>query len=127
METLMADVNWLAVCVGAAAAFLVGWFWYSDNLFGKKWREGIGVSETDNSPMMPAMVTQVVATFLLAWVIGLTETMQDLSLAILIALTIASIIKANGLFSQKSRYAIMVEAGFVLVMVVVMIATHAVL
>ena len=131
MENLITEltmnVNWLAVIVGAVLAYLLGWLWYSPVLFAKKWLEGIRIPVSDNTPMMPAMITQAVGTFLLAWVIGITETTNSIFTAGLIALTIAVIIKANGLFSQKSKYAIMVEAGFIIAMVVVMVATHAVL
>lgn len=127
MEALLMDVNWTAVIVGAVVAFLVGWVWYSDKMFAKGWQAGIKLDPNDQSPMMPAMIAQAVGTFLLAWVIGITETTNNLALAILIALTIAVIIKANGLFTQKSKYAIMTESGYILVMVIVMILTHAVL
>ena len=126
MELLL-DVNWLAIFVGTIVSFLVGWFWYSEKLFGKKWQEGIGIAVDDQTPMMHAMVTQLGATFLLAWVIAVTVTMNSLEFAALIAFTIAGIVKANGLFTQKSFYAIAVEVGFVLVMVVLMIGVHVVL
>ncbi len=63
------------------------------------------------------MLAQAVGTFLLAWVIGITATTDSLALAILIALTIAALVKANGFFTQKSKYAIMMESGYILVMV----------
>ena len=43
MGELTTGVSWLAVIVGAAVAFLVGWLWYSPKLFGPKWAEGVGV------------------------------------------------------------------------------------
>ena len=128
MEELLANVNWIAVVVGAVLAFVLGWLWYSPKMFGVKWAEGVGININDGSgPMMSAMIAQVVGTFLLAWVIGITATTDSLALAILIALTIATLIKANGLLTQKSKYAIMVESGFILAMAVVIILTHAVL
>lgn len=127
MEELFMNVNWVAVIVGAVLAYALGWLWYSPKLFGKKWMEGIGITPDHNEPMMPAMIAQAVGTFLLAWVIGLTETTDSILTAALIALTIAVLIKANGLFTTKSKYAIMVESGYAIAMVVVMILTHAVL
>ena len=126
MEELLTNMNWTATIVGAVAAFLLGWVWYSPTLFQKKWLEGVGIAPDDNSSMKHAMFAQIVGTFLLAWVIGITETTNSLSFAVLIALTIAVLIKANGLFSHKSKYAIMVESGFILAMVVVMIIAHAI-
>ena len=127
MEALVQDVNWLAVIVGAILAFMAGWLWYSDTLFGKKWRDGIGIAPNDQTSMMPAMMAQAIGTFLLAWVVGVTAVSDSLGLAVLVALTIAALIKANGFFTKKSRYAVTVETSYILVMVAIMIATHAVL
>lgn len=123
----MQDVNWLAVVVGAVLSFGLGWLWYSKSMFGDKWAAGSRVTMDASKPMVMALFAQAVVTFLLAWVIGITETTNSLSFAILIALTCAGLVKANGLWSQKSHYAVAVDAGFILVMAAVMIATHAVL
>lgn len=125
MEELLMGVNWTAVVVGFIAAFGLGWLWYSDHLFGKKWRDGIKIAPDDNSPMLPAMLAQAVGTFLLAWVIGIAETTNSLATAVLIALTISVLVKANGFFTQKSKFAIAVESGYILAMVAVMIVVHA--
>jgi hypothetical protein len=127
MEELMMNVNWVAVIVGAVLAYGLGALWYSDKMFGKKWRDGIGIAVDDQTPMAVAMISQAVGTFFLAWVIGVTATTDSLALAILVALTIATLIKANGLFAQKSKYSIMVESGFILAMVTLMILVHAVI
>lgn len=126
MESLILDVNWVAVIVGAVAAYLVGALWYSDKMFAPKWRSGIGTPAVPNMPMMPGMLTQAIGTFLLAWVIGITETTDSLYLAILITLTIATLIKANGFFGGKTKYAIFVETSFVIVMVIIMIIAQAI-
>jgi hypothetical protein len=39
MEEITANVNWLAVIVGAVLSFVLGWLWYSPKLFGTKWAE----------------------------------------------------------------------------------------
>ena len=67
--------------------------------------EGVGLTPEDkNKPgMMKGMIAQGVGTFLLAWVIGITETTDSLATAILIALTIAVLIKAGGFFSGKRQ------------------------
>ena len=123
----MMNVNWVAVIVGFVVAFGAGWLWYSDMMFGEEVRDGIGIAIDDQTPMAPAMISQAVGTFFLAWVIGITATTDSLMLAILIALTIAVLVKANGFFAQKSKYAIMVESSYILVMVVLMILVHAVI
>ena len=126
-EALTVNVNWLAVIVGAVVAYALGALWYSQAMFGTVWMKGAGLSEKDakGSMAMP-MIAQAVGTFGLAWVIGITETTNALGLAILIALTIAVLIKANGLFAHKSRATIAVESGFVIAMAVVMILAQAI-
>ena len=126
MEALTMGVNWLAVIVGFIAAFGLGWLWYSPILFYKKWAEGCRIDTNQPVyPMWQPMLAQVVGTFLLAWVVGITATTDSFILALFITAAIAVLIKANGLFGQKSAYAIMVESGYVLAMVAVMIIAQA--
>jgi hypothetical protein len=128
MDEITANVNWLAVIVGAVLAFLLGWLWYSPKLFGTKWAEGIGVQLGGaTAPPAAAMVAQAIGTFLLAWVVGVTAASNALFTFILVVLTIAVLIAAGGLFAGKSRYAIATESGFVIAMGVVMFAVQAVL
>ena len=126
MESILVGVNWTAVGFGTVLSFIAGALWYSDLMFGKPWRAGIGVSEDDQTPMWHAMVTQFGSTFLLAWAISVAIAASGIYFALLIGFTAAGLIKANGFFSQKSMYAVATEVGFVLVMVVVMIGVHAV-
>jgi len=125
MEEIIANVNWIAVIVGAVAAYGLGMLWYSPKMFGAKWMAGAGVSPDSKGPVRHAMVAQAVGTLLLAWVIGITAATDSILIAILIAITISVLIKANGLFGQKGKAAIMVEAGYVIAMVAVMIVAHA--
>ncbi len=125
MESLFFEVNWIAVGVGAVLAFLLGWLWYSPKLFGTKWAVGVGININDNSgPKAKAVFSQAIGTFLLSWVIGITATMDAIGLAVLIAVTIAVLIKANGLFAKKSRYAVVTESSFIIAMVFVMVLIH---
>jgi hypothetical protein len=126
MGELIIGVNWVAVIVGAVAAYALGAAWYSKALFGTRWIEGSRITPGAGS-MGHAMITQAVGTFLLAWLIGITARENMLLTAILIAVTIAALIKAGGLFGQKNMYVVVVESTFVLAMVFVMIVVHVVL
>ena len=122
MGELTVNVSWLAVIVGTAASFLLGWLWYSPKLFGTKWAEGVGVDLGAASGMpVGAMATQLIATFLLAWLVGITAGQNALLTIILIALAIIMFIVSNGLFAKKSSYAIGVEGGFIAAMTIIMI------
>ena len=128
METLLAGVNWQAVVAGGGVAFLLGWFWYSPKLFGTRWAADNNINTEDASgPMWQAMAAQIVATGLLAVTIGVTAKMEDLALAVLILITTAALMKANGLFVQKTKYVIMVDVLYLLLMGAIMIAAHALL
>ncbi len=121
MELILA-VNWLAVILSSAAAFMVGGLWYSPKMFQKKWMEGSHITDTQSGDhAKKAMSTQAIGTFLLAWVVGVIMMVGSHAVAIILSLAIAFLIKAGGHFSQKTCYATFVDAGFVLLMVLVMV------
>lgn len=127
MSELFDNVSWIGVIIGTVLSFLLGWLWYSPKLFGTGWAKGIGV-ELGAASSMPvaAMVTQLLATFLLAWIVGITAAQNALATAILIAIMVMLFIVSNGLFAKKSSYAIQVEAGFIAAMTVVMVVVQAI-
>lgn len=126
MSEITANVNWLAVGVGTLVAWVFGGLWYSPKMLGKKWAEGVGLSqEAAQSQPAKAMATQLLGTFLLAWVVAVTAANDALLTIILVGVTIATLLAAGGMFSRKSSYAIAAEAGYVIVMVVIMILVHA--
>jgi hypothetical protein len=128
MAELTEGVNWLAVITGTILSFILGWAWYSPMLFAKKWIEGVNVKPNPNAGMpVPAMIVQLLGTFLLAWLVGITAAHNALATIILVFITIIALIVANGLFVSKSNYAIATEAGFVAAMAVVMIAVQGIL
>lgn len=128
MGELAEGVNWLAVIIGAILSFILGWAWYSPMLFAKKWIEGVNVKPNPDAGMpVPAMIVQLLGTFLLAWLVGITAAQNALATIILVFITIIALIVANGLFVSKSNYAIATEAGFVAAMAVVMIAVQGIL
>lgn len=125
MEILIQDVNWIAVAVGAVLAYALGWLWYSPTLFGTKWAAGVGINTSDGSgPMGKAMLAQAAGTLLLAWFIGLAVSWDVLILAVFAVVTFAALNKAGGLFTQKSMYAIVVDAGYLFAMAAIMIAVQ---
>jgi len=120
-------VNWLAVGIGTALAFGLGMIWFSPLLFGKAWAKGShGISAPD-APPLAAMGMQLLGTFLLALVVGLTATTEALLSAIL-AISAAAVLQlASGLFSQKSTVAALIDGGFVVAMGIIMIGVQGLL
>ena len=128
MAELTTGVSWLAVIVGAVAAFLVGWLWYSPKLFGPKWAEGVGVKMGTASEMpVAAMVTQIVGLLLMSWFVGVTAVSSALLTVILATVAFTVLAYSGGLFTKKSSYARNVDAGYWLVSLVVMIVCQGLL
>lgn len=124
MEELTNNVNWLAVIVGFVASFLVGWLWYSNKLFGKKWAAAVGAEGKEKASSPIAMVFQAIGTFMLAWLVGITAAQNALLTIILVVLTFIALQVAGGLFSQKRGIAIAIDAGFVCTMALIMIISQ---
>lgn len=128
MEELSTEMNWLGVVAGTIIGFLIGWLWYSPILFGRKWAEGSGVElGTASSMPIAAMATQLISTFVLAILIGITASQNALTTAILILVTLAGFVMSMGLFVKKSTYAVAVDGSFIVVMGIVMIIIQAIL
>lgn len=128
MNEITAGVNWLAVGVGTVLGFLLGWLWYSPKLFGKAWATGVGLDLGSASGVpATAMTLQLLATFLLAWVVGVTAAQNALLTILLVIAMVAVLIAANGAFAKKSNQAISIEAGFVVAMSAVMIIVQGIL
>lgn len=121
----MPEVNWIAILVGTGAAFMVGFLWYG-KLFRTPWMLGSGLTEEDGQSVpVFALGAQLVGLFLLALVIGVTETTGALATAFLAILAAATLVVSGGAFSKKSPAAVGIEGGYVLVCGVLMILAQA--
>ena len=128
MTELTANVNWLAVIIGAVVAYVLGMFWFSPKLFGTKWTQGVGLDPKGPAkPPVAGIVVQAIGTFLLAWLVGVTAANNALATIILAALTLIALMAAGGLFTNKSSYAITAETTYAAVMVVIMIVVQGLL
>ncbi len=123
--TLLSQVNWLAVLAGTVAAFALGMVWFGQ-IFGKVWARGSHDIMPPATLPLAAMAVQLVGTFLMALLIGATETVQDLPTAVVAILAIAALQLGGSLFSQKSPAAALVDGCFVVAMGVLMIAAQAI-
>ena len=119
-------MNWLAVLAGTVAARALGMVWCGE-IFGRAWAAESHNVTPPVTPPLAAMAVQLVGTFLMALLIGVTETVQDLPTAVVAILGIAALQLGGSLFSQKSMGAALVDGGFVVAMGVVMIAAQALL
>jgi len=62
----MPEINWIAVCVAAIAAFAAGALWYSPLLFAVPWRRELGIPDDVDAqvPVARIMVSAFVLIFL---------------------------------------------------------------
>lgn len=128
MEALTTGISWWAVGISTVLSFMLGGLWYSPMLFGKKWAEGVGVDFGSGATQpVPALVLQLVGTFLLAWLIGLADAIDAYPAAVLIVLTMAVLLVAANLFSEHSLYSALVQGLFVVAMAVIMVLCNLVM
>lgn len=120
-------LNWAAVIAGTIASFALGMLWFSPKMFGKSWAEGSHNLQPPASPPIGAMVIQLIGTFVMALMVGLTETTQSIGAAFAGIAAIALIVAGMDLFSQKTGKATAIDAGFVVAMGILMIAAQALL
>jgi Protein of unknown function (DUF1761) len=122
MVEILNGVSWLAVIVGAVLSFVLGYFWYSPTLFGRKWAEGSGVkmNTADKMPML-AMVSQSIGLLLMSWFVGVTANTNALYTVILATVAFTVLGYSGNAFSGKSSYARLVDAGYWIGCLVIMI------
>lgn len=122
MSELTNGVSWIAVIVGAVAAFMLGWAWYSPKLFGTRWAEGLGVA-LGNASEMPvgAMVTQAIGLLLMSWFVGVTAANNALLTVILATVAFTLLGYSGGMFGKQNAYVRNVNAGYWIAALAVMI------
>ena len=125
MEAITTGISWWAVGLSTVLCFMLGGLWYSPILFGTKWAEGVGV-ETGPGAKQPvgALVSQLVGTFLLAWLMGLADAINAYPAAVLIVLTITVLLVAANLFAEHSLYSSLVQGLFVVAMAIIMVVCN---
>ncbi len=115
----LADLNWLAVVVSAAAFYALGALWYSV-LFGKAWAAEVGI-DMENPPktnMVKTMGGTFVLELVAAIVVGLLMMemgdgyLVGIHVGLLLGLGIASVMMGvNYLFEQRSLKLWLINAG----------------
>ena len=125
-------INLGELIVAALSTFVIGFFWYGDMLFGKKWRALSGVSEDQAGKGHMAMV--FILAFVLNFIIALflsvfTEIAMMLGsnalyaglLAVLVCLGfVATTFGVNFLFSRKPMKLYLIDVGYMVVSFFVM-------
>ena len=128
MGEITNGVSWLAVVAGAVLSFLLGYFWYSPTLFGVKWAEGSGVKmNTADKMPMGAMASQGVGLLLMSWFVGVTAQANALLTVILATVAFTVLAFSGNSFSGKSQYARLVDAGYWIACLIIMVICQGVI
>ena len=126
MIELTQDINWIAVATGTVLAFVAGWVWYSPLLFGDLWADGLDVNMANKVPIVP-MALQVVGLFLLSWFVGVTAAGEALLTLILGALAFLLLGFSGETFAGHPPAVRLINAGYWVLALVVMILVNAVI
>ena len=126
MVELTQNVNWMAVIVGALLAFFAGWAWYSPKLFGKRWAQSLAI-DLAGAPPVAAMMLQGLGLFLLSWFVAVTAASGALMTLLLGALAFVVLGYSGESFAGHTPAVRLINGGYWVLAVVVMILTNAAL
>lgn len=120
----IAGLNWLAVFLAAAAAFVIGAVWYSKKVFGNAWMMEVGLTEDAISRSNMTLTfggtfaLQFVAATALAFFLGSgSDWLIGLQAGLLVAICwIATAYGITYFFEQRSLRLYLINAGYYLVL-----------
>lgn len=124
MIDLTHNVNWLAVGVGAILAHGFGWIWYSPRVFGLKWAAAVGVEYNPKPPLAP-IALQFFGTLLMSWFVGIMAREGLLPTMLLMILALFLIDYAVETYADFATDVKLVNGGYWLLFILVLILTHA--
>ena len=130
----LADVNVLAVFVGALAAFAVGSVWYSSALFSKPWQRELGLKESPMSDPkakagLPMMLGADLALTLILGLglailmnlLGVESLGGGVAMGAFVAIFFSAVTTGiHYVFERRSLKLFLINAGYVLVMGIVL-------
>lgn len=125
--SLLADLNWIAIVVGAIVSFALGWLWYGP-LFGNAWMEELGKKPEDldggAKPFIISAVLVLITSFVMAVLVACLgiKTWSDgaiLGVAVGIGLVATSYF-SDASFSGKSNKLTAIESGYRVVYLIIL-------
>lgn len=118
----LSEINYWHVLISGVVAMVVGYIWYSDWLFGKRWRKETGIKmdkvtadEMQRSMLQGFVVTLVMVSFLYGVILasGTTEVWDAAWLAALLGLGFsATAIFMNNTYQKKSPVLSLIDSGY---------------
>jgi hypothetical protein len=124
MVELTSGINWSAVVAGASLSFLSGWLWYSPRFLGSRWASAVNVEYSKTLPVAP-MAMHFAGMVLLSWFVGVMAREGMLATTILLTIAVAVLGYAEDGYVKVRTDGKLINAGFWVVMVMVMVASQA--
>ena len=116
--------SYLAIFIAGIIPMLVGFVWYHEKLFGKRWRESLGLSQDDLRQGNMAMIFggAFLTAIFLAWKLnewsshvepGMSQFVHGFFHgAVGIGLPAAAVLVSNSLFQRNSLANILINAAY---------------
>ncbi len=126
VDTLMVNVSWLGIVVGALTLFVLGALWFTA-LFGRAYRRELGLAEPRDgeSPLPPgpafgrALLGQFIAGLIiaavLAWLIGNTSAGHGAVVGLAGGVLVAAALLQLHQFEGRSLRHLLITAGYMIV------------
>lgn len=116
----MPPVNFLAIIIATISRFIIGYFWYSDSLFNRRWMKEAGLSESQIKKANMAQVMgfsfilALIICFSLAMFIGPNANLAFGTFAGFMAgfSYVAASMGIRYLFEQRSMALFLINAGY---------------
>ncbi len=123
---IFAEANWMGIVLATLASFVLGFLWYHPGLFGRKWQEETGLSDSDLKETNMALIfgAAFVLTFIVMFVMDsmiiddLMAMADAVSVGLLIGFGIgAASLGINYAFARKSFVLWLIDAGYIVLMI----------
>ena len=131
-----ADINWVAIVVAAALSMVIGFIWYSLQVFGKPWMKEVGLSMKDigkgpGAGYALVTLTSLVQAYVLSHFVDYTNATTWVDGAVtgfwIWAGFVATAYTATYVFTKKTLRLWAIDAGYFLVLLLAQGAVLAVM
>lgn len=128
----LSGLNFAEILVAALSTFFVGFLWYGDFLFGKKWRELADISEEKAQSGHPAIIfggafvlSLIIAAALslfteIGMMLGSSAFYAGLMAVLLCFIFVATTFGINYLFARKPLKLYLIDVGYMFISFFVM-------
>lgn len=124
----MPPVNFLSVLIATVSRFIIGYFWYSDSMYNRRWMKEVGLTQSQMKTVNMGKILgltfplSLIIAFSLALFIGPQASIADGAFAGFMAgfTFVAASLGIRYLFEQRSMALFLINAGYEVVTYTIM-------